>query len=157
MKKLSIVFTCLLLSAIALCQPPKGDAKPGDKYGDIKSTDGAIDIAQLPAELEKKGTVTTKLKAKVLDVCPNKGCWLSLAINDSTEAFVKMKDYAFFAPLAIKGKTIVLDAKASYKTISVEELKHYAEDAKKPQSEIDAIKEPKKEVRLLASGIQVVE
>jgi hypothetical protein len=157
MKKLSIFFACVLLSAVALCQPPKGDAKPGDKYGDIKSTDGAIDIAELPGELEKKGTVTTKLKAKVLDVCPNKGCWLSLAINDSTEAFVKMKDYAFFAPLAIKGKTIILDAKASYKTISVEELKHYAEDAKKPQSEIDAIKEPKKEVRLLASGIQVVE
>lgn len=157
MKKLSIVSACLLLSAIALCQPPEGDAKPGDKYGEIASTDGAIDIAEIPAELEKKGTVTTKMRAKVLDVCPNKGCWLSLAINDSTEAFVKMKDYAFFAPLAIKGKTIVLDAKASYKTISVEELKHYAEDAKKPQAEIDAIKKPKKEVRLLASGIQVVE
>jgi Domain of unknown function (DUF4920) len=68
-----------------------------------------------------------------------------------------MKDYAFFAPLAIKGKTVVMDAKASYKTISVEELKHYAEDAKKSQEEIDAIKLPKKEVRLLASGIQVVE
>lgn len=157
MKKLSIVSTCLLLCAVALCQPPEGDAKPGDKYGEITSTDGAVDIAEIPAELEKKGTVTTKMRAKVLDVCPNKGCWLSLAINDSTEAFVKMKDYAFFAPLAIKGKTIVLDAKASYKTISVEELKHYAEDAKKPQAEIDAIKKPKKEIRLLASGIEVVE
>jgi len=157
MKKLSLLSACLLFCAIAMCQPPKGDAKPGDKYGEISSTEGAIDIAQIPAELEKKGTVTTKMRAKVLDVCPQKGCWLSLAINDSTEAFVKMKDYAFFAPLAIKGKTIVLDAKASYKTISVEELKHYAEDANKPQSEIDAIKTPKKEVRLLASGIQVVE
>lgn len=157
MKQLTIVLSSLLLSLAALCQPPKGDANPGDKYGEIASTDGAVDIALLPAQLEKEGTVTTKIKAKVLDVCPKKGCWLSLAINDSTEAFVKMKDYAFFAPLAIKGKTIVLDAKANYKTISVDELKHYAEDAKKPQSEIDAIKEPKKEVRLLASGIQVVE
>lgn len=157
MKKTSILFIYLLLTAVAFCQPPKGDARPGDKYGQISSTEGAVDIAQIPAELEKKGTVTTKIKAKVLDVCPEKGCWLTLAINDSTEAFVKMKDYAFFAPLAIKGKTIVLDAKASYKTISVEEQKHYAEDGNKSQAEIDAIKTPKKEVRLLASGIQVVE
>lgn len=157
MKKTSVLFACLLCSIVVFCQPPKGDAKPGDKYGEIKSIDGAVDIALVPAELEKKGTVTAKIKAKVLDVCPNKGCWITLAINDSTEAFVKMKDYAFFVPLAAKGKTVVLDAKASYKTISVEELKHYAEDAKKPQSEIDAIKQPKKEVRLLASGIQVVE
>lgn len=157
MKKLLAAVPFLLLSAAAYCQPPEGNANPGDKYGDIKSIDGAVDIAQIPGELEKNGTVTTKIKAKVLDVCPNKGCWLTLAITDSTEAFVKMKDYGFFAPLAIKGKTIVLDAKASYKTISVEELKHYAEDANKPQAEIDAIKQPKKEVRLLASGIQVVE
>jgi Domain of unknown function (DUF4920) len=157
MKKLSIVSCLLLLCAVAMSQPPKGDAKPGDKYGEITSIEGAVDIAQIPAELEKKSTLTTKIRAKVLDVCPQKGCWLSLAINDSTEAFVKMKDYAFFAPLALIGKTVVLDAKASYKTISVEELKHYAEDANKPQAEIDAIKKPKKEVRLLASGIQVVE
>lgn len=157
MTKLFILPVFLLMCAVAMCQPPKGDAKPGDKYGEITSTEGAIDIAQIPAELEKKNMLTTKIKAKVLDVCPQKGCWLSLAINDSTEAFVKMKDYAFFAPLALIGKTVVLDAKASYKTISVEELKHYAEDAKKPQAEIDAITKPKKEVRLLASGIQVVE
>ncbi len=156
MKKITILFSCMLLSIAAMCQPPEGDANPGDKYGEIKTTDGAVDIAQIPAELEKKNSITTKVIAKVLDVCPNKGCWLTLAINDSTEAFVKMKDYAFFAPLAIKGKTIVMDAKASFKTISVEELKHYAEDAKKPQEEIDAIKEPKKEIRFLASGIQVV-
>ncbi|MES2849614.1 MAG: DUF4920 domain-containing protein [Bacteroidota bacterium] len=157
MKKITILSTCILLSIAAMCQPPKGDANPGDKYGEIKTTEGAVDIAQIPAELEKKSSITTKVIAKVLDVCPNKGCWLTLAINDSTEAFVKMKDYAFFAPLAIKGKTIVMDGKASIKTISVEELKHYAEDAKKSQEEIDAIKEPKNEIRFLASGIQVVQ
>ena len=43
------------------------------------------------------------------------------------------------------------------KTVSVKELRHYAEDAKKSQSEIDAISQPKKEVNLLAKGIIVVE
>jgi hypothetical protein len=43
------------------------------------------------------------------------------------------------------------------KTTSVAELKHYAEDAKKSKEEIDAIKEPKKEIRVMAKGIVVVD
>jgi len=43
------------------------------------------------------------------------------------------------------------------KTISVAELKHYAEDAKKSKEEIDAIKEPQKEMKITAKGITVVE
>jgi hypothetical protein len=43
------------------------------------------------------------------------------------------------------------------KTTSVAELKHYAEDAKKSQAEIDAIKEPQKEVRVTAKGIVIVD
>lgn len=68
-----------------------------------------------------------------------------------------MKDYAFFLPTAIKGKTILLDGKAQLKQTSVEELRHYAEDAKKPQSEIDKITTPVTEIRLLASGIRVIQ
>jgi hypothetical protein len=34
----------------------------------------------------------------------------------------------------------------------VEELKHYAEDAKKSKEEIDAIKEPRKRLRYEATG-----
>ena len=67
-----------------------------------------------------------------------------------------MKDYGFFVPTALIGKTVVLEGNAESKTTSVNELKHYAEDAKKPQSEIDAIKDPKTETRFLASAIKVV-
>lgn len=158
MKKIFFAFSALLiLSLSALAQPPKGNAKPGDQYGSISSVDGALDISAIPAKLAENESFDTKIRAKVLDVCPKKGCWLKLAVNDSTEAFVKMKDYAFFAPLALKGKTIVMDAKVTMKTTSVAELQHYAEDAKKPKAEIEAIKEPQKEIRFLATGIQVVQ
>ena len=46
--------------------------------------------------------------------------------------------------------------RAETKTISVEEQRHYAEDAKKPTAEIEAITKPKEEIRFLASGIRVV-
>ena len=56
-----------------------------------------------------------------------------------------------------KGKEVVIEGEVSMKTTSVKELKHYAEDAKKSQAEIDAITQPKKEVNILAKGIVVVE
>jgi hypothetical protein len=77
--------------------------------------------------------------AKVLEVCPNKGCWLKLELPDGQQATVKMKDYGFFVPLAAKGKTVVIDGTVALKTTPVSELKHFAEDAKKSKAEIDAI------------------
>ncbi len=138
-------------------QPPQGKALPGDTYGAVITADNAPSIATLPARLHGGEPVPAKIKARVLDVCPKKGCWLKLEVNDSTTAFVKMKDYAFFLPTAVKGKTIVLDGEAVLKTTSVAELRHYAEDAKKPKEEIEAITKPKEEIRLTANGIVVVQ
>jgi hypothetical protein len=157
MKKIFIICTVFLFPVLVMAQPPAGNANPGDKYGEIIAADDAIDVAVIPAKLETTPSFNTKIKAKVLYVCPKKGCWLKIAVNDSTEAFVKMKDYAFFTPVAIKGKTVVIDAVASIKTTPVSELRHYAEDAKKSQEEIAAITEPKKEISFLANGIVVVE
>lgn len=157
MKKwmLSLAFATLALAVNA--QPPAGDAKPGEWYGQKVDADGAIAMADLPAMLEKNQNIDTKVKATIVEVCPKKGCWLKLQVNDTTTAMVKMKDYAFFLPVAAKGKTVVIDGNVQLKTISVAELKHYAEDAKKPQAEIDAITKPEKEIRVTAKGITVVE
>ena len=157
MKRLILSATLAMAMFSAMAQPPAGEAKPGEFYGEKVSPDGAISISELPAKLEKTETIDTKIRAKVLDVCPKKGCWIKLAVNDSTTAFVKMKDYGFFLPAAAKGKTVVLDGEVKMKTTSVEELKHYAEDAKKSQAEIDAITKPEKEMRVTARGITIVE
>jgi len=157
MKRFVFAFAAILLFTAANAQPPAGDAKPGDWYGTKITPDGAIDIATLPATLDKESQYDGKIKAKIVDVCPKKGCWLKLQVNDSTTAFVKMKNYGFFLPTAAVGKTVVLDAEAMLKTTSVAELRHYAEDAKKSKEEIEAITQPKKEINLLARGITVVE
>lgn len=157
MRKIFLVCIIILSATIINAQPPAGDAKPGDFYGEKITTDGAISIADIPAQLEKTEILDTKIKAKIIDVCPQKGCWLKLQVNDSTTAMVKMKDYGFFLPLAAKGKTIVLEGEAKIKTTSVKELQHYAEDAKKSKEEIAAITKPEKEIRFTAKGIVIVE
>lgn len=157
MKKLLLLAIAATTLSLAQAQPPKGPANPGDTYGAKINAKGAMDISKLPAALDKKDSIgQTKVIAKVLDVCPKKGCWMKVQVDDNTTAFVKMKDYAFFVPMDMIGKTVVLDTEAKMKTTSVDELRHYAEDAKKPQAEIDAITEPKKEIRLLANGILVM-
>ncbi len=150
---------CTLLTGtvfFAKSQPPAGLATVGTNYGATVNEKNAISIITLPALLKKNDSIQTKVIAKVVDVCPKKGCWLKLQVNDSTTAFVKMKDYGFFLPLDIKGKTVVLDGEAKLTITSVKELKHYAEDAKKSKAEIDAITKPEQEIRLVANGIKVV-
>jgi hypothetical protein len=159
MKKFLLSLVILSAGLFANAQPPTGDAKPGEWYGEQITADGALELKDVAAKLDggSRFDGDIKIRAKIVDVCPKKGCWLKLEIDENTTAMVKMKDYGFFLPVSAKGKTVVIDGKVELKTTSVAELKHYAEDAKKSKEEIDAIKEPQKEVRVLAKGIVVVE
>ncbi|MBK8140900.1 MAG: DUF4920 domain-containing protein [Chitinophagaceae bacterium] len=143
---------------IVNAQPPAGDAKPGEWYGEKISTEGALNINDVVAKLNGGSEFPeVKIKAKITEVCPKKGCWLKLELENGETAMVKMKDYGFFLPVSAKGKTVVIDGKVEIKTTSVAELKHYAEDAKKSKEEIDAITKPEKEVRVMAKGIVIAE
>ena len=66
----------MILFAVAVhAQPPAGDAKKGDWYGEKISADGAINIADIPAKLEANPVLNTKIQGKVLEVCPKRvGC-----------------------------------------------------------------------------------
>jgi Domain of unknown function (DUF4920) len=160
MKKLILTLAVAGFGFIANAQPPAGEAKAGEWYGEkVTNVEEAMNINDVTAKL-KGGSPTfeaVKVKAKIIEVCPKKGCWLKLELPSGETATVKMKDYGFFLPVAAKGKTVVIDGDVSMKTISVAELKHYAEDAKKSQAEIDAITEPQKEVKVMAKGIVIVD
>ncbi|MEY4629719.1 MAG: hypothetical protein RLZZ595_2045 [Bacteroidota bacterium] len=158
MKKIIALAIVVSSALFTYAQPPAGNANVGDAYGVKIKAKGAKPIAEVVSKLESETKMEdVKIKAKILEVCPNKGCWLKLELPDGNQAMVKMKDYGFFVPLAAKGKEVVIEGEVSMKTTSVKELKHYAEDAKKSQAEIDAITQPKKEVNILAKGIVVVE
>lgn len=162
--KLILLTTTLLGSSLTFAQsgPPEGNTLNGDIYGEqltLKAESKAITVDQLNKDLIKnnKKVKNVIIRGKVTDVCDKKGCWLTIQTEDHSKFFVKMKDYAFFVPTALKGKNVLLEGDAEIKTVSVNEQKHYAEDAKKPQSEIDAITQPKEEIRFVATGIKVVQ
>jgi hypothetical protein len=168
MKFKSLLFAAAVsVSTLAFAQeskksgPPAGNAVVGDVYGGGVASNAeskAMSVYKLSKKLKKsdKKVENVAVKGKVTDVCDKKGCWLTIQTEDNSQFFVKMKDYAFFVPTALKGKNVVLEGSAERKVTSVDEQKHYAEYAKKPQSEIDAIKTPKEEIRFVANGIKVV-
>ncbi|MEO0734651.1 MAG: DUF4920 domain-containing protein [Bacteroidota bacterium] len=101
-------------------------------------------------------TVTATLRGTVNEVCQAKGCWMTIATGTDAEMMVKFKDYGFFVPKDISGREVVMNGLAYYQVTAVDELRHYAEDAGKSADEIAAITEPKKELRFLADGVQLL-
>ena len=99
----------------------------------------------------------SNVTGEILEVCPKKGCWMNVKV-DSDTLFVKFKDYGFFVPKSgIVGKKVLMSGEIFKDTISVERLKHYAEDAKKSIEEISLINEPKYKINMLASGVAIQE
>jgi Domain of unknown function (DUF4920) len=156
MKKLFLLIPVLLLSFSIIAQPPQGPANKGMTFGEKTTVEGAVNADELATVLAaKRGTEEIKVKGKVVEVCKVMGCWLKMQTTNGA-VMIKMKDESFFVPLDLNGKTIVAKGTAAIKETSVEMLRHYAEDAGKTREEIAAIKEPKKEMTMDATGILVL-
>ena len=97
----------------------------------------------------------TNISGQIIDVCPKKGCWMNVKVNTDT-VFVKFKDYGFFVPkTGIEGKHILMSGNIFRDTISVERLRHYAEDAKKSKEEIELIKVPEYKINMIANAVAI--
>ena len=123
------------------------------QVGETFDPTGEISVEQLLTEVKKHKKLETKLTGTVNAVCQKKGCWLELPRPDEGTIRVTFKDYAFFVPKDISGKTVVLNGFAFFKETSIEQLRHYAKDAGKSASEIEAINTPKKELCFEAKGV----
>ena len=155
MKKIFAFAVAGFLSASLVAQPPKGDANKGMTFGETITSEGAITSDVLVKKLDKESKMDVKVEGEVAQVCAAEGCWLKMKTATGT-ILVKMKDHKFLVPLSMNAKTIVVKGIAEKKITSVEMQKHYAEDAGKTKEEIEAIKEPKQEIVLQATGIVVV-
>ena len=164
MKKIAFLVLLLTFSIFSAQKttkpsPPEGKALVGELYGaGVTSSNEVLTVEALQTTLKSKDKVeNVTVRGKVTEVCPKKGCWVSIETENNERFFVKMKDYAFFVPTALEAKTVLLEGVAENKMLSVEEARHYAEDAKRSQAEIDAITSPQREIRFMAAGIKVVE
>ena len=129
-------------------------------FGSKIAADKALskeDMMKKYASLKKGDTIAVKFKSKVKEVCKKKGCWMSMELPNSKEAFVRFKDYGFFVPLNADKSDAIVSGKAFLDVVSVEELKHYAKDGGKSQEEIDKITAPKVTYAFTADGVLIQE
>lgn len=129
-------------------------ATPMAHYGESFSPEGAISVADLEKQMEGKDSMITTVKAPIFETCSKMGCWMRVDLDKDEKMMVYMNDHSFFLPKSgVDGKNAIFTGKAFRDTVSVEMLQHYAEDAGKPQEEIDAITEPEYAMAFNATGV----
>ena len=161
MKK--VLFVLLLTATIVACKTENKTEDLGQEsqeiayasFGEKIESDGAIDATEMAERFENLSagdTLITKVSAKINEVCSSKGCWMKLDLGNDDEVMVRFKDYGFFMPLNAEGD-VIINGKAYVTETSVDELRHYAEDAGKTTEEIAAITEAEKTFAFEADGV----
>jgi uncharacterized protein YxeA len=127
----------------------------GDKITDAEALTKA-EMYKTYKNLKPGDTARVKFISKVNSVCQNKGCWMRLDMGEE-EAMIKFKDYGFFMPMDIEGDEVIVRGKAFVDEMSVEDQRHFAEDAGKSKEEIAAITAPKRTLSFTADGVLLAE
>ena len=77
---------------------------------------------------------------------------------DKDTILVRFKDYGFFVPTdGVEGNKTIINGKIKVDTLSIDLLRHYAEDAGKPQDEINKINNSEVSLTFLADGVIIKE
>ncbi|NVJ89367.1 MAG: DUF4920 domain-containing protein [Flavobacteriaceae bacterium] len=165
MKKIAYTLTLLILLATACKNSKETEVVNNENksemadlmsFGEQIDKDNTLTAEEMLGKfknLKVGDTIQVKFASKINEVCSKKGCWMKLPLDNSTETMVRFKDYGFFMPLNSKDKEVIVEGKAFVKQTSVDELRHYAEDAGKSKEEIAKITEPKTEFSFEAHGV----
>ena len=126
------------------------------EYFGIKVTDQ--DVVQYESVKDRafeEGSIVTSIEGTILETCPKRGCWMTMATQTDT-LFVRFRDYGFFVPTeGAEGKTAIVQGNLFVDTISVRMLQHYAKDAGKSKEAIAKITEPELGLSFTADGVMI--
>ena len=81
---------------------------------------------------------------------------MTLTMPNENDLMVRFKDYGFFVPLDAQGE-VLINGKAFISETSVEDLRHYAEDAGASTEEIELITTPKVSYNFEADGVLILQ
>jgi hypothetical protein len=158
-----IVLIVSLISCKQKAQPAQApiqvDSTVYQVYGTVLDAQSVLPINDLMdsfSTMKKTDTLFAKVQGRIKEVCSKKGCWMTLDLGGEKDLMVRFKDYGFFMPLDAKGE-VIINGYATISEVSVEELRHYAEDAGATEQEIEAIVEPELTYSFEADGVLLAE
>ena len=122
-------------------------------FGEKFSVTELEEYANIKDNISVKSDDIVRVEGEILSSCPMKGCWMKIRADQDT-ILVRFKDYGFFVPKSgIEGDRAIINGKMSVETLSVDLLRHYAEDAGKSKDEIEKITKPQVSLTFLADGV----
>ena len=122
-----------------------------DQFGAPVKGTNPISVDAAIAQFKKANQPTMLVEAKVDKVCLKKGCWMALK-SKTTDVRVTFKDYGFFVPVSLVGKTVWVEGALSEKKLSLEQTKHYVEDEGGDPSKVT---EARTDYQFVATGVLV--
>ena len=146
-------------TSIILCFSISSYTQSNEKYGTYGESFEKSEIInyELSKDTFMNSVSKVKLEGEILSSCPMKGCWMRISVEQDT-ILVRFKDYGFFVPKSgIEGKNTIINGNLSIDTLSVAQLRHYAEDAGKSKREISLITKPEFTISFLADGVLIEE
>jgi len=114
----------------------------------------SLDQMLLTFEAQPQNDIFT-FSAPLVGVCQSAGCWVKVQPSNGDMIRVRFKDHFLIPPVTEINSVAYFHGRAYYDTISVELQKHFLEDAKAPQADIDRITAPKIELNFEADGVWV--
>jgi hypothetical protein len=159
MKAYTLFILCLVIAFACKTSSKSASSETFSKtFGEDFVVKNVLTQEAVIAKLKEGKEFEAQVEGKVESVCQAKGCWMNIVSDkkqDSEKVFVKFHNYGFFMPLDLAGSKIVMNGKAFIEETSVEELRHYAEDAGKSKEEIEKITQPKINYKFMATGVKV--
>ena len=147
MKKIFLVSILVVLFNTSYSQNNEGF------FGEKFSITELEEYVSVKENIYDKSNYNVIIEGEILSSCPMKGCWMKIRAEKDT-ILVRFKDYGFFVPKAeIEGDKAIINGKMSIETLSVDLLRHYAEDAGKSKDEIEKITKPEVSLTFLADGV----
>lgn len=144
---------------LASCfNPTKKDMKSNFvEYGTFKvDQTQAITVPDMMTDFRENGNkrTTYTISAPIEEVCAKAGCWINIKGDGAKNIMVRFKDH-FTIPTDTKlGTVAFLHGDLYVDTVSVDMLRHYAEDAGKPKEDIEKITQPRITMGFEADGIK---
>ena len=152
MKSISVLTIVLFLVSLSFAFAQDELPSTGS-FGEEIDKKGAVSAKKLPKKLDGAESLNVKVKGTVVEVCQSKGCWMTIDMGGDETMRVKFKDYGFFVPKDAAGKKATFEGVVKKELVSVDDLKHIAEDAGKSEAEIAKITEPQEEYTFMADGV----
>lgn len=158
MKKIGSIALLALFFASCASTDEMGGSGTGDlgkSYGPIKvDPSKAISVESMLKNYEgKSGEMEVTFEGTLTEICAKAGCWVNVDRGNGETFMVRFKDHFTIPPDTKASTEAYMHGVLFRDTVSVEMLRHFAEDAGKSPAEIEKITEPKYEMGFTADGI----